>query len=358
MVSRSAISDAFLDDLCTRVPVPALIGEVVRLKKQGRHWSGCCPFHDETNPSFAVYDNGFFCFGCGAKGDAITWIQHRHGCGFIEAVSVLAVQVGMTPPSKPPENLPVKTLPAMENRHREEQQRQAALRRADALQMFVQADALIVDTPVDFYLRSRGIDLRRLGAWPRSLRYHPSLYHHPSGKQWPAMLAAVTNGTGEHVATHRTWLAPRPDGGWGKAPVENPKMSLGDVFGGCIRLWRGASRKALVDAPADERPVCGEGIETCLSWAVEVPEDRVLATVSLSNFQNLQLPTQIKQIAWLVDGDSKPMAQRQLQRALNKHIEAGRRVFTIPSPYGKDFNDALMRKLGLTGPPALGVGHG
>jgi hypothetical protein len=63
------------------------------------------------------------------------------------------------------------------------------------------------------------------------------------------------------VAVHRTWLM--PDGS-GKAPLRDPKMTLGRYAGGAIRLWRGASGKALKDAPTGDSIVITEGIEEAL----------------------------------------------------------------------------------------------
>lgn len=74
------------------------------LKKKGRYWWACCPFHNEKSPSFHVRDdqNSYYCFGCGAAGDVITFVQETQGGSFNEVVERLAKQVGLKLPE--PEN--------------------------------------------------------------------------------------------------------------------------------------------------------------------------------------------------------------------------------------------------------------
>jgi DNA primase len=65
---------------------------------------GCCPFHNEKTPSFYVYEDGqYHCFGCGAHGDAISFVMQTEGAGFMEAVERLAVEAGMDVPKPSPE---------------------------------------------------------------------------------------------------------------------------------------------------------------------------------------------------------------------------------------------------------------
>ncbi len=93
-----ALPPAFLDELRMRTPLPGLIGRKTRLTKSGRNWKGCCPFHGEKTPSFYVYDDHFHCFGCGAHGDAITFVMRAEGASFPEAVERLAAEAGMDVP--------------------------------------------------------------------------------------------------------------------------------------------------------------------------------------------------------------------------------------------------------------------
>jgi DNA primase len=78
--------------------IVALIGEHAALKKVGRRWTGLCPFHTEKTPSFSVNaEEGFYyCFGCHASGDAITFVRSMEHLDFVDAVRLLADRAGTT----------------------------------------------------------------------------------------------------------------------------------------------------------------------------------------------------------------------------------------------------------------------
>ncbi len=101
------MSDVFYDinddvkrDVLSATDLVALIGAATALKKAGRSWKGLCPFHTEKTPSFHVHpERGFYyCFGCGAKGDAITFVRETERLEFPEAVAYLARRAGITLP--------------------------------------------------------------------------------------------------------------------------------------------------------------------------------------------------------------------------------------------------------------------
>ena len=98
-----ALPPGFLDELRARTPIAAVIGRRVRLARSGRNWKGCCPFHGEKTPSFYVYDDHFHCFGCGAHGDAISFVMQSQGAAFPDAVEQLAAEAGMEVPKPSPE---------------------------------------------------------------------------------------------------------------------------------------------------------------------------------------------------------------------------------------------------------------
>jgi DNA primase len=98
-----ALPANFLDELRARIPLSAVIGRRVRLARSGKQWKGCCPFHGEKTPSFYVYDDGYHCFGCGAHGDAITFVMQSQGLAFMEAVGQLAAEAGLEVPKPTPE---------------------------------------------------------------------------------------------------------------------------------------------------------------------------------------------------------------------------------------------------------------
>ena len=81
-----------------RNDIVSLIGSYVSLKRAGSNLKGLCPFHSEKSPSFTVYpqDNSFYCFGCGAGGDAITFVRKRENLDYPDAVEFLANRAGIT----------------------------------------------------------------------------------------------------------------------------------------------------------------------------------------------------------------------------------------------------------------------
>ena len=95
------IPQHFIDELIARADIAEVIGARVRLKKAGREYKACCPFHDEKTPSFTVSPTKQFyhCFGCGAHGTALGFLMEFEGLGFVEAVEDLAGQAGMQIPA-------------------------------------------------------------------------------------------------------------------------------------------------------------------------------------------------------------------------------------------------------------------
>lgn len=99
-----AITPQWKDELRARITLSALVQRTVKLTRAGREWKGCCPFHDEKTPSFYVNDQKQFyhCFGCGAHGDAISWMVDHAGLQFMDAVKELAAAAGMEVPAPDP----------------------------------------------------------------------------------------------------------------------------------------------------------------------------------------------------------------------------------------------------------------
>ncbi len=94
------IPNHFIDDLLTRVDIVDVINRRVTLKKAGREFQACCPFHDEKTPSFTVSPQKQFyhCFGCGAHGSAIGFLMEYDNLSFVEAVEELADSLGLEVP--------------------------------------------------------------------------------------------------------------------------------------------------------------------------------------------------------------------------------------------------------------------
>jgi DNA primase len=100
-----AITPQWKDELRARITLSSLVMRSVKLTRAGREWKGCCPFHDEKSPSFYVNDQKQFyhCFGCGAHGDAISWMVDHAGLQFIDAIKELAGEAGMEVPAPDPQ---------------------------------------------------------------------------------------------------------------------------------------------------------------------------------------------------------------------------------------------------------------
>lgn len=95
-----SLSDSFLQELRLKTDVVDLISSYVSLKKRGNTYVGLCPFHNEKTPSFTVYENtqSFYCFGCGAGGDSVSFMRKIENLDYIDAVKVLAQRAGMQMP--------------------------------------------------------------------------------------------------------------------------------------------------------------------------------------------------------------------------------------------------------------------
>ena len=94
------IAESFIQDLVLRTYIVQLIDGYVPLKKAGRNFVACCPFHTEKTPSFSVNSQKQFyhCFGCGASGNVISFLMEYAHKNFIEAVEMLAARLGLSIP--------------------------------------------------------------------------------------------------------------------------------------------------------------------------------------------------------------------------------------------------------------------
>jgi DNA primase len=150
-----ALSPAFLDELRARTSMADLVGRKVKLHRSGRNLVGLCPFHAEKTPSFYVYDDGFHCFGCGAHGDAISFVMQSQGAEFTEAVEGLAGQAGLELPRPSP--VAAEAERRRENLHSILEAARASFQR----RLFLPEGRGVLD-----YVRSRGLNdatTRRFG---------------------------------------------------------------------------------------------------------------------------------------------------------------------------------------------------
>ena len=92
-----AISENEIAQVRSATDIVALITETVALKRTGQRWTGLCPFHGEKTPSFSVNaeEGRYYCFGCRAKGDQITWVRETQHLDFMDALRQLADRAGI-----------------------------------------------------------------------------------------------------------------------------------------------------------------------------------------------------------------------------------------------------------------------
>ena len=272
-------------------------------------------------------------------------------------------------------------------RVREAEHKRAARRRGAAVAIWLEAEPKLRDTPAAAYLKERRIDLDVLaklggGKQPGALRYHPgTLYpyaHEGEQRLWPALVAAVCKPSDRredpvpHIGTTRTYLAADDAGRWGKAPVPDPKLSLGQISGGAIFLWRGLRHgragqgliygRTLGDlwrrGPADEDEgtlVVTEGIEDGLTAALALPRWRVWCGVSLAAMASLRIPSCFQRRILVVDNDPETRtlpngktvrhpARVARDRVITAWQRSGREVLIAEPPPGvKDLNDLHRR---------------
>lgn len=97
-----ALSDSFLQELKMKTDIEDVISTYVTLKRRGATLVGLCPFHNEKTPSFTVYPatQSFCCFGCGAGGDAITFVKKIENLDYLDAVKTLAQRAGLQMPQE------------------------------------------------------------------------------------------------------------------------------------------------------------------------------------------------------------------------------------------------------------------
>ncbi len=147
----------FIDDLLARTDIVELVESRVPLKKAGKNYQACCPFHSEKSPSFTVsLDKQFYhCFGCGAHGNAISFVMEYERLDFIDAIEELASQLNIEVPREQ-QNL----TPAQKHQqHQAHQQKQDDYELMAKISRFYQQQLKIApdkDIVID-YLKGRGL---------------------------------------------------------------------------------------------------------------------------------------------------------------------------------------------------------
>ncbi len=189
----------------------------------------------------------------------------------------------------------------------------------------------IEGTLAETYLRARSITAPLNDLW--SLRFHPACYYREADddqpQTWPAVLAAITDVHGTITAVHRIWL---DRDGCRKAPVGNPRRSLGSQLGGGVRLGLIGDVLAV-----------GEGIETMLSLRTALPRMPVLAGLSANHLAALEVPEGVRRLYVARDNDPEG---RRAEARLRVRLRGREIEVRSLSPAYSDLNVDLQQ-LGL-----------
>lgn len=285
-------------------PLPSIMAASVKLQRAGNEWKACCPFHPDRSPSLTVFAGGerFYCFGCGAQGDVLDYVMRLHGIGMVEAARLLCAG-----------DLPKVELPALPLADR-------ASRTGEARAIWnraVQASGTLAES----YLEARGIT----GPIPPDIRF--SWLPYGNSDPLPCLVAAVRDVSAALIGVQRIYL--RCDGR-GKADLPKPKLSLGKVAGGAIRLGD------LEDAGTVT--VC-EGPEDGLTL-LEMLGPPVWVAAGASMLPAIMFPPEVRSV--VIGADNDDAGDAAARKAAHAFGLRGLSVRIIhPLPGFKDFNDEL-----------------
>lgn len=278
----------------------ALIG-----RWHGRYGAARCPCHEDRKPSLSITD--------GPDGEPV--INCFAGCDWRDVKDTLR-QRGLLS-----ERAGGEQRSAPKPRLRAVQDDDEIKNKIAFARKIWRASQPIKDTDAVQYLRDRGITI----PLPPTLRSHPGLKHAPTGLAFPALIAAIQGPDGIITGIQRIYLLP---GGAGKARVSTPKMALGRISGGAVRLSAMTGRLALC-----------EGIEDGLSILQERPDLTVWATLGTSAMPGVKVPESVLEITLCPDADEA--GEKAAQEASNALARDGRIVKIARPPAGMDWNDLL-----------------
>lgn len=305
-----------VDEAKERHNITDVVARTRKVTRAGRERRALCAFHDERSPSMQLNDakGTYFCFGCNASGDIVKYVMETERLGFIEALQWLGAA-----------DLPIAD-PAQRAKAAEEDAAERAAAIAEAQEIWercVPAEG----TPAEVYARSRGI----VAPLPPSIRFGRVYAWRDKetgevGPDLPAMIGAVVDGNEQLVGIQRIFLK---DGGRAKAGMKKPKLSLGRVRGGALRL-----------GPLAPEIILCEGPEDGLSLAQELPGRSVWVALGTAMMPEMQLPDSVTSIVIAAQNDAPGRAAAQA--AGIALAERGLAVRTMyPDDGFKDWNDQL-----------------
>lgn len=290
------------------IPARHIVGQLGG-KWRGRRGMCRCPAHDDRDPSMSVTETR----------DGRPLVHCHAGCTQSDLIAALRARGLWDGDAKVDPSYPGHlTRPHDGHTDRDARERQQSAR--DLWDRSNRAGG----TPVETYLRSRGIKL----AIPDSVGYLPN-HKHSDGGLWPCMIVPLRDLRGSVTAVQRTWLAAD---GQGKAPLETAKKTLGPMMRAAVQLW-------------PPQPILGiaEGVETAMS-AKQIYHIPVWATLSANRLGAIDLPAIVESI--VIFADHGKVGMEAACAAAEVYERQGRSVDVMPPRvhFGEqhaDFNDAV-----------------
>lgn len=301
-----------------------IISRHTDLKKRGsRELVGLCCFHQERSPSLEVNDNKgtYHCHGCGAGGDAITFLMKQEGMSFRQAVEVLTGD----------------EFPLISEEERAKRKAADERDTADRIALARSIWARTVPaagTPAGVYAQARGItiDLPPTVRFVMTPRWR-DVETGEVGRDHPALACALQDVSGGIVGVQCVFLMDggrrkfeqiRPDGAKAKA-----KLSFGVIVGSALRL-----------GPATEHLIACPGPENGLSLLQAMPDKSIWVAVGDALLPQVAYPPEVRSIC--LAGDNDTSGRASIQRARDAALTSGLRVSEAYPPEGfNDWNDYL-----------------
>lgn len=363
-------------DVKARASITEVVSMRVDLKRMGRRYGACCPFHKEKTPSFFVDPDkkSWRCYGaCAEGGSAIDFIMKTDGIDFKEATLMLAKHFGITPPESDGRALIKKVRPE----NRDVKRRQAASSSKITKARSIVFNAMpATGTKVETYLQSRAIQTDRLPpAVFKQLRFNPRMPYYYEDQvtgdfkllgHFAAMIAPLQDCTSGVVkGAHITYI--KSDGS-DKLNLVHPqtgkalpsKKMRGEAWGTCVKL-----------GPVTPTMQVTEGIENGLCALMLKPHYSVEVSASIGNmaggghgqgqahpdFEGRKLPSvfpdmrnhgyippgRAERIIYIEDGDTKDIkaGRALMDRAVRRAKLLGYRAEIMEMPIGYDLNDLI-----------------